>query len=113
MALSSCNKRVSPTCLMVFERNRYSVPAAFANRVVSLRVYADRSCWWPRLRSLPSMSASSTAITTARAPPSTTGATTWRWCRRKPGALRNGAPFAELPKSFKRLQSCAAEARRR
>jgi transposase len=35
-------KRVSPTCLIVFERNRYSVPAAFANRVVSLRAYADR-----------------------------------------------------------------------
>lgn len=25
--------------------------------------------------------------------------------RRKPGALRNGAPFAELPAAFKRLQS--------
>jgi hypothetical protein len=25
--------------------------------------------------------------------------------QRKPGALRNGAPFAELPASFKRLQS--------
>jgi transposase len=35
-------KRVSPTCLIAFERNRYSVPAAFANRVVSLRVYAER-----------------------------------------------------------------------
>ena len=35
-------KRVSPTCLVVFEHNRYSVPAAFANRVVSLRAYAER-----------------------------------------------------------------------
>ena len=35
-------KRVSPTCLIHFERNRYSVPASFANRPVSLRVYADR-----------------------------------------------------------------------
>jgi hypothetical protein len=25
-------KRVSPTCLVNFERNRYSVPASFANR---------------------------------------------------------------------------------
>ena len=25
--------------------------------------------------------------------------------QRKPGALRNGAPFAELPEAFKRLQS--------
>ncbi len=35
-------KRVSPTCLIVFERNRYSVPAALANQVISLRVYAER-----------------------------------------------------------------------
>ena len=36
------SKRVSPTCLITFERNRYSVPASFANRPVSLRVYPDR-----------------------------------------------------------------------
>lgn len=35
-------KRVSPTCLVNLERNRYSVPASFANRPVSVRVYADR-----------------------------------------------------------------------
>ncbi|EYS86492.1 hypothetical protein CF68_05845 [Cupriavidus sp. SK-4] len=34
--------RVSPTCLVIFERNRYSVPASFANRPISLRVYAAR-----------------------------------------------------------------------
>jgi transposase len=35
-------KRVTPTCLVHLERNRYSVPASFANRPVSLRVYPDR-----------------------------------------------------------------------
>ena len=37
-------KRVTPTCLIHLERNRYSVPASFANRPVSVRVYpgADR-----------------------------------------------------------------------
>ena len=35
-------KRVSPTCLVHFETNRYSVPASFANRLVSLRIYPDR-----------------------------------------------------------------------
>ncbi len=35
-------KRVSPTCLVHLERNRYSVPASFADRPVSLRVYPDR-----------------------------------------------------------------------
>jgi transposase len=34
--------RVSPTCLIHFERNRYSVPAPLANRPVSVHVYADR-----------------------------------------------------------------------
>ncbi len=35
-------RRVSPTCLVHFERNRYSVPASFANRQMSLRVYTER-----------------------------------------------------------------------
>ena len=35
-------KRVSSTCLIHLERNRYSVPASFANRPVSLRVYPDK-----------------------------------------------------------------------
>ena len=35
-------KRVSPTCLIHFDRNRYSVPASFANRPVSVRVYPER-----------------------------------------------------------------------
>jgi hypothetical protein len=33
---------VSPTCLIHLDRNRYSVPASFANRPVSVRVYAER-----------------------------------------------------------------------
>ncbi len=36
------SKRVLPTCLISFERNRYSVPASFAHRPVSLRIYPDR-----------------------------------------------------------------------
>lgn len=35
-------KRVSPTCLIHLERNRYSVPESFANRPVSVRVYPKR-----------------------------------------------------------------------
>jgi hypothetical protein len=35
-------KRVSPTCLVHLDRNRYSVPASFANRPVSVRVYPER-----------------------------------------------------------------------
>ena len=36
------NKRVTSTCLISHEHNRYSVPASFANRPVSLRVYPNR-----------------------------------------------------------------------
>ena len=35
-------KRVSPTCLIALERNRYSVPASFSNRPIGVRVYAER-----------------------------------------------------------------------
>lgn len=36
------SKRVSSTCLITFDHNRYSVPASFANRIISLRVYPER-----------------------------------------------------------------------
>ena len=98
-------KRVSPTCLIAFERNRYSVPAAFANHAVSLRVYAERlvvvaeGCVVVEHRRL-------FAQGYDRAPQVHYD---WRHylavVQRKPGALRNGAPFAELPDGFKRLQS--------
>jgi hypothetical protein len=97
-------KRVSPTCLIHFERNRYSVPASFANRPVSLRVYPDRIviaaegqilCEHDRI------------IERSHHLP---GRTVYDWrhylavIQRKPGALRNGAPFAEMPDAFRRLQ---------
>jgi transposase len=98
-------KRVSPTCLVHLERNRYSVPASFANRPVSVRVYPDRIvvaaegqilCEHPRI------------IERSHHQP---GRTIYDWrhylavIQRKPGALRNGAPFSELPKAFKQLQA--------
>lgn len=36
------SKRVSPTRLITFERNHYSVPDSFANHPVSLNVYPER-----------------------------------------------------------------------
>ena len=98
-------KRVSPTCLIVFERNRYSVPAALANQVISLRVYAD--C-------LVMVAHGEVIAEHARVfsrDHSSPGKTCYDWrhylavVQRKPGALRNGAPFKTLPRSFQRLQS--------
>jgi hypothetical protein len=98
-------KRVSPTCLVHFERNRYSVPASYANRPVSQRVYADRlvvaaegQIVCEHVRNIDRRH-------------DTPGQTFYDWrhylavLQRKPGALRNGAPFAELPEGFKRLQA--------
>jgi hypothetical protein len=98
------SKRVSPTCLISFERNRYSVPASCANRPVSLPVYPDRLvvaaegqilCEHTRIihrsHNLPMKTVYD-----------------WRHClavvQRKPGALWNGAPFLELPSAFRQLQ---------
>ena len=98
------SKRVSPTCLISFDRNRYSVPASFANRPVSLRVYPDRLvvaaegnilCEHVRV------------IQRSHHLPAKT-IYDWRHylavVQRKPGALRNGAPFLELPPAFRQLQ---------
>ena len=98
-------KRVSPTCLVHLDRNRYSVPESFANRPVSLRIYPDRIlvaaegqviCEHPRI------------IDRSHHLP---GHTVYDWrhylavIQRKPGALRNGAPFLEMPDAFRRLQA--------
>ena len=97
-------KRVSPTCLVHLERNRYSAPASFANRPVSLRVYPERIvivaegqvvCEHRRVFARSHNRQSTTVYD-------------WRHylavLQRKPGALRNGAPFAELPPAFRTLQ---------
>ncbi|GBQ43160.1 transposase [Komagataeibacter saccharivorans NRIC 0614] len=97
-------RRVSPTCLIQFEGNRYSVSASFANRPVSLRVYPDR------LRVITEgqvLCVHDRIITRSHGVP---GRTVYDWrhylavIQRKPGALRNGAPFAELPAAFQVLQ---------
>jgi len=87
------------------ERNRYSVPASFANRPVSVRVYPERVvvvaegqivCEHPR------------SFARSHNPESVTTVYDWRHylavIQRKPGALRNGAPFVELPSAFRALQ---------
>jgi transposase len=97
-------KRVSPTCLVHFERNRYSVPASFANRPVSLRIYPERIVIATEGQIL---CEHARVIERSHHLP---GRTIYDWrhylavIQRKPGALRNGAPFAELPDAFKHLQ---------
>lgn len=97
-------KRVSPTCLVTFERNRYSVPASFANRPVSLRIYPDRIVIAAEGQFL---CAHDRIIVRSH---HQLGQVIYDWrhylavIQRKPGALRNGAPFIELPPAFRQLQ---------
>ncbi|QOJ31123.1 MAG: IS21 family transposase [Gammaproteobacteria bacterium] len=99
-------KRVSPTCLITFERNRYSVPASFANRPVSVRAYADRLVVVAEGQII-----AEHARLFARDHSSNAARTVYDWrhylavIQRKPGALRNGAPFATFPEGLRRLQS--------
>ena len=98
------SKRVSPTCLISFERNRWSVSASFANRPVSLRVCPDRLVIAAEGQTLydherliqRSHKQLARTIYDSRHYPAV--------LQRKPSALRNGAPFVELPASFKQLQ---------
>jgi len=97
-------KRVSPTCLIHFERNRYSVPASFANRPVSLRVYPDRLIVAAEGRIL------CEHVRVIERSHHLPGRTIYDWrhylavIQRKPGAPRNGAPFLEMPEAFRQLQ---------
>ena len=97
-------KRVSPTCLVTLERNRYSVPASFANRPVSLRVYPERIVIAAEGRIL---CEHGRIIARSHHLP---GRIIYDWrhylavIQRKPGALRNGAPFTEMPDAFRQLQ---------
>jgi len=98
------SKRVSSTCLIAFETNRYSVPATFANHPVSLHVYADRLVIVAETQVI----AEHQRLFTRDHNRTSKSVYDWRHylavVQRKPGALRNGAPFLELPASFKRLQ---------
>jgi len=97
-------KRVTPTCLVHLERNRSSVPVSFANRPVGLRVYPDRVVVAAKGRVVyehPRVFARSHDRQSK----------TVYDCRhylavvqRRPSALRNGTPFAEMPAAFKNLQ---------
>jgi transposase len=98
------SKRVSSTCLIAFENNRYSVPASFANRVISLRVYPDRLVIVAESRVV------AEHVRVFNRDKHGPGRTVYDWrhyltvVQRKPGALRNGAPFSDLPDVFRRLQ---------
>ena len=98
-------KRVTSTCLVHHEGNRYSVPATYANRTISLRTYADKLVMVAEGQQI------AEHIRLFGSGHARRGYTQYDWhhyltvLQKKPGALRNGAPFADIPAAFKKLQS--------
>jgi len=92
--------RVSSTCLVSVDKNRYSVPCHLANRMISIHLYADRITFYD-----------DTAMVAAHRRMLDRGQTSYDWLHyvplieRKPGALRNGAPFEDMPPALIKLQA--------
>lgn len=82
--------RVSSTCLVSYDRNRYSVPAEFAGQRVSLRAYADRIRVAAEGRMIADHARFFGRERLILDP--------WHYLpvlEKKPGAIRNGAPFQD------------------
>lgn len=92
--------RVSSTCLVTLQRNRYSVPCRLANQMVAVHQYADRI-----------EIVHNNAVATCHTRLLDSDQVSYDWqhyipvIEKKPGALRNGAPFAELPAPLLQLQT--------
>ena len=90
---------VSSTALVSLERNRYSVPCAYANRKVSVRLYPEHVDIHDEEGSIAAHPRSFER-----------GEVRYDWRHyidlvdRKPGALRDGAPFEGLPEPLQRLR---------
>lgn len=92
--------RVSSTCLVNVDKNRYSVPCHLANGMVSIHLYAERVAFYD-----------DTAQVASYRRELDRDATRYHWLHyvplieRKPGALRNGAPFEDMPAPLIQLQA--------
>ena len=92
---------VSKTCLVRFDNNKYSVMAGAVGRPVEIRAYADRVEFWQDGKVVGTHERAFGRGKAIYDP--------WHYVpvlARKPGALRNGAPFKEweLPPSIERVR---------
>jgi hypothetical protein len=91
--------RVSSTCLVVVGRNRCSVPCEFAGQMLSTRPYPGRVAV-----------VGDDAVVAKHERLADEGLVRYDWqhyiplIQRKPGALRNGAPFLDMPEPLQRLR---------
>jgi transposase len=92
--------RASSTCLVAVARNRYSVPCEWAAHMVSVRLYPYRVDV-----------VAGDAIVASHERLFYRGQTAYDWqhyielVQRKPGALRNGAPFLDMPEPLLKLRA--------
>ncbi|MFM9928431.1 IS21 family transposase [Variovorax sp. H27-G14] len=91
--------RVSSTCLVSVARNRYSVPCELAGQMVSTHLYPTR---------VTVVAGDSVVAEHERLTDKSKTRYDWQHyiplVQRKPGALRNGAPFTDLPEPLQRLR---------
>ena len=91
--------RVSSTCLVSLQRNRYSVPCDLVCQMVSVRIHPSR---------VDVVAGDSVVASHVRLFDRDQTSYDWQHyialIERKPGALRNGAPFADMPEALRRLQ---------
>ena len=91
--------RVSSTCLVSVDRNRYSVPCELAGQMVSTRLYPNKVSV-----------VAGDAVVASHDRQTDRGQVCYDWqhyialVQRKPGALRNGAPFDDMPAPLKQLK---------
>ncbi len=94
--------RVSSTCLVAVAKNRYSVPCELAGQMVSTRLY-------PGVLVVVAGTGEH-AVVARHERLNSSGQTRYDWqhyiplLQRKPGALRNGAPFADMPEPLQQLR---------
>lgn len=92
--------RVSSTCLVSVQRNRYSAPCKLVGQWVSTRLYPGQVCI-----------VAGDIVVASHDRPTERDHIRYDWqqhyiplVERKPGALRNGAPFADMPAPLRKLR---------
>lgn len=91
--------KVSSTCLVSYDRNRYSAPCELVGQLVSLHIYPEHIDL-----------VANDVIVASHERCNGSGYTRYDWqhyiplIERKPGALRNGAPFIDMPDPLQRLR---------
>jgi len=92
--------KVSSTCLVTFERCRYSAPCELVGQMVGIRVYPER---------IELVTHDAVVARHVRSFTRNEARCDWQHylplIERKPGALRNGAPFADMPAPLQTLRA--------